>query len=68
MEARKERSMEFAVAAFNAVVGVAVSKLNSVKGRPNTDARSISADLNSIKATMLDHAAQVRPWSVWRAE
>ncbi|XP_020151047.1 disease resistance protein RGA4 [Aegilops tauschii subsp. strangulata] len=60
--------MEFAVAAFSAVAGVAVSKLNSVKGRPNTDARSISADLNSIKATMLDHADHVRPMSFLRAE
>lgn len=68
MEARKERSMEFAVAAFSAVAGVAVSKLSGVKGRPNADARSISDDLNSIKATMLDHADDVRPMSFLRAE
>ncbi|XP_044959519.1 disease resistance protein RGA4-like [Hordeum vulgare subsp. vulgare] len=61
--------MEFAVAAFSAVAAAAVSKLSGVKGRPNADARSISDDLSSIKATMLDHADDVlRPMSFLRAE
>ena len=60
--------MEFAVAAFSTVAGVALSKLCSVKGKLNTDATIISEELKWIEAAMKDHASSVEPMSFLQAE
>ncbi|VAH39518.1 unnamed protein product [Triticum turgidum subsp. durum] len=51
--------MEFGVAAFGAVVGVALTKLCSVKEKKlKTDAMFISNKLGMIRALMKDHASR----------
>lgn len=60
--------MEFGVAAFSAVVGVALSKLCTVKGKPETDATFIRNQLNMCKASMQDHASSGRNLSYLQTE